>query len=198
MSKTSEALRSIKIYNDWELTATGHPMIHYRGAQRAIPNDLLLSIKGKAFKDAPWYNNGAKSFCDHRERTENLKDALAWIEQNFPSMKMVRSPFGGFSYIPEEDLNKALAKLPKKVNENKLTKVFGGNDILEGIQYRMIVAAKSRAEAARLTGVSKSYIKNYWATTENEAEVKLANSKPGTVFIKPLNDYNGAWAELAK
>jgi hypothetical protein len=78
----------------------------------------------------------------------------------------------------------------------KPLKVWNGSDIIEGIQYRLIVAARSRAEASRLTGVSTAQIKKYWSITANEEQIKLAKSKPGTVFICEMNYGNSPWAEL--
>ena len=74
--------------------------------------------------------------------------------------------------------------------------VWHGDDIIEGIQYRLIVAAKTRAEVSRLTGISTARIKKYWTITQNEAEVTLATGKPGTVFIHEMNYANAPWAEL--
>ncbi len=112
MSKLAEKLRAGKYYNDWDLTQDGHPMIHLRTALKAISRKVLLSLKGRRFKDSAWYDNGSKSFHEHPDNADNLKDALAWIEKRFPAMKMVKSPFGGrFSYVPEEDLKAVLKGL---------------------------------------------------------------------------------------
>jgi hypothetical protein len=112
MSKLTERLRAIKHYNEWDTTVNGHPMIHLRTASKAIPSTILLKLKGFSFKGAPWYDNGAKSFHDHPDNADNLKDALAWVEKRFPGMKMVKSPYGGrYSYIPEEDLKAVLKEL---------------------------------------------------------------------------------------
>jgi hypothetical protein len=113
MSKLTEKLNAIKYYNDWDLTKDGHPMIHLRTASKAISRGILLSLKGRRFKDSAWYDNGSKSFHDHfGDHEANLKDALAWVEKRFPGMKMVKSPFGGrYNYIPEEDLKDVLKEL---------------------------------------------------------------------------------------
>ena len=112
MSKLTERLRAIGHYNDWDITANGHPMIHLRTASKAIPRNILLKLKGFSFTNSAWYDNGAKSFHEHADNADNLKDALAWVEKKFPGMKMVKSPFGGrFTYIPEEDLKAALKEL---------------------------------------------------------------------------------------
>lgn len=88
-----------------------------------------------------------------------------------------------------------MRQIPQMTWKENLLPVYGGADILSGVQYRLIVAAKSRAEVSRITKISKSYLKKYWSTTGNEAEVKLANSKLGTVFIQPINEPMAAWAE---
>ncbi len=76
-------------------------------------------------------------------------------------------------------------------------KVFAGSMLVDSKQHRAIIAATTRAEASRVTGIPKSRIKHYWTITSNEAEVELAKSKPGTIFIHEMNYSNAAWAELA-
>lgn len=67
-------------------------------------------------------------------------------------------------------------------------KVYGGL-IHAGRQRRTIVAAKSRAEVCRLTGLSDSQIKGYWSVTGNKAEIDLAMSRPGVVFMSDESGY---------
>ena len=65
----------------------------------------------------------------------------------------------------------------------KERKCYGGMILIHGKQYRAIVSARSRAEAARLTGVSPVHIRDYWAVTGNSYELSLASSSPGVVFV---------------
>ena len=62
--------------------------------------------------------------------------------------------------------------------------------MIGGKQLRCVVNAKSRAEAARLTGLSAGYIKEYWSVTGNLAELAYAEASPGIplVFRERWND----------
>lgn len=64
-------------------------------------------------------------------------------------------------------------------------------------QTREIVAARSAAEAARLFGISPWRLRSYGCETGNADEIRVAMSKPGAVFWRPLNErteFDG-WAE---
>jgi len=54
-----------------------------------------------------------------------------------------------------------MRQIPQMIWSKKPLKVWIGDDIIEGVQYRLIVAAKTRAEVSRLTGVSTARIKKY-------------------------------------
>lgn len=54
-----------------------------------------------------------------------------------------------------------------------------------GEQIRVVLAAKSWAEASRISGDSLSHMQTYGAITGNETEIKAATSKPGVVFFVP-------------
>lgn len=60
-------------------------------------------------------------------------------------------------------------------------------------QQRTIVAAPSRAAAARALGAS-SYAMSQWGSrTENPYEVAAALAEPGQVFWRPLDQWDGGW-----
>lgn len=61
-------------------------------------------------------------------------------------------------------------------------KVFGGVPMSSGRQVRTIVAAGSKAEAARLLGVSLSGFDNWWAVTSNPVELAAALAGPRVVL----------------
>lgn len=54
--------------------------------------------------------------------------------------------------------------------------------LLEGRQVDVLVAARSRAAASRLLGVSDHHLKTYGGETYNDESVAVANSAPGVVF----------------
>jgi hypothetical protein len=62
-------------------------------------------------------------------------------------------------------------------------KVYGGNEMVAGRQMRVIVAAHSMNEVARLLDATVYQVRNYWAETGNKCERETALAEPGTVFV---------------
>jgi hypothetical protein len=60
-------------------------------------------------------------------------------------------------------------------------------------QAELIVAAKSRAAAARAFGCSDYDLKNFGSETGNDVQIAVAMAAAGTVFYKPLNDVSDAY-----
>jgi len=114
MSKLTERLRKIRIFNLCGLVEEGHPAIYYRSqvlGRGYIAAAWVLFVKGEKFKNVPWCNNGRLVFlvCRHG-RQKGLELAFAKCKELFPEIKMVKAPFR-MSYIPEEDLKEVMAKL---------------------------------------------------------------------------------------
>ena len=64
-------------------------------------------------------------------------------------------------------------------------------------QTREIVAVRSRAEAARITGKTALFLKNYGCWTGNQEEIDTATAEPGVVFWRPLdNRYAPSWTKV--
>lgn len=57
----------------------------------------------------------------------------------------------------------------------------------QGKQAVCIVAAKSRAAAARAFEVADGHLKMYGSETGNDLQILIASSSPGTLFWRPLN-----------
>lgn len=75
-------------------------------------------------------------------------------------------------------------------------KVYGWEGMrapLSRNQTREIVAARSKAEVARIVG--EKYPSNLFnlAETGNEGEIQKAMSEPGTVFWRPLDGERDEW-----
>lgn len=62
--------------------------------------------------------------------------------------------------------------------------VWGTMTFALGYQSRTVVAARSRAAAARALDVSSAYLRDYGSITGNEAEIEIATSRPGVAFTK--------------
>lgn len=54
-------------------------------------------------------------------------------------------------------------------------------------QVRAVVAARSRSAAAKAFQISDRELKNYGSPTGNEEEIRMAMSKPGTVFFRSMD-----------
>jgi hypothetical protein len=111
MSKKADYLRSKKVYNDLGIISKGHPMISvYSAMSREVtPSRVAITVKGKEFS-GPWYERGELWFTYHSKegRDEAYRRAFAWVEENFPGMKMVKSPFSRYDYVPEKDLERLM------------------------------------------------------------------------------------------
>lgn len=55
-------------------------------------------------------------------------------------------------------------------------------------QTREIIAARSLAEAAHLSGTRRYFLTQYGGVTANPREVATALARPGVVFWRPLNE----------
>lgn len=64
-------------------------------------------------------------------------------------------------------------------------------------QDHTIVAARSRAAAARLLGISSATLLNYGSITGNEEKVAVALAEPGQVFYRSTNAWGGDWQRAA-
>lgn len=118
MSKFTNQLGAIGIHNLYDMTSKGLPMIHYTvpGSQSVLNSRWLLSIKGKHFKDAAWYDHGSLSFVVYggvEKRNEGLFKALDSCKELFPDVEMVKSPWP-FSYVNKVDLDRVKALIEKK------------------------------------------------------------------------------------
>lgn len=126
MSKTTEALRKVKIYNDYEITSDGNPMIWLKssGTRDVTPKAVVISIKGRVFKGVPWYQSGDRWFTyigGKENRDKAYQQAFDWMKENFPKIEMIKAPFDRFRYVSKEDLEKALKKINKNKEETKWT-----------------------------------------------------------------------------
>lgn len=65
-------------------------------------------------------------------------------------------------------------------------------------QTREIVAAKSKAAAARAAGYDRPAQMFNLCETGNRQEIETAMSKPGVVMWRPLDDRVGAFVEAAE
>ena len=65
-------------------------------------------------------------------------------------------------------------------------------------RHRRIVATTSKKKAAELIGTSLYHFNEYGCETGNEEEIKLAMSKPETVFEREDWRAGAPWVEVTK
>ncbi len=70
--------------------------------------------------------------------------------------------------------------------------------IQRGQQLRVIVAARSWQEAARLADISVHEARTYGSTTDNPREVEAAMTQPHVALCRPLDDHNAAYRPFDK
>ncbi len=114
--KIAEQLRTKKIFNEWGIAKDGHPIISVHrpsGSRDVSGHAVVLSLKGRSFKDQHWSHNGSlwfHYFSGREAEKEATQRAIEWVSQHFPAIKMVKSPFSKDAWVPEEDLNEKLLK----------------------------------------------------------------------------------------
>jgi hypothetical protein len=67
-------------------------------------------------------------------------------------------------------------------------KVFGGNWYGK---ERRVVAARTQKEACEILDITAYEFRNHWCESGNEAEIKAALGKPGTVFRTCMTSNKG-------
>jgi len=67
------------------------------------------------------------------------------------------------------------------------TKVFQGLLIIDGKQLEACICATSRHRVSMLTGLSVSYLADYWTITGNKEQIEAARMEPDTVLVRKLN-----------
>jgi hypothetical protein len=72
-------------------------------------------------------------------------------------------------------------------------KVYGWNAMYRGGQKRVIIAARSWSEAAKLGDVSPGYAQLYGAITGNAREIEAATQTPGVLLGRPADDHNASY-----
>lgn len=114
MSKLTEQLKTIGIFNPHNLVGNGHPFICWRSRSRCQGQAWMLYVKGKKF-DTHWDNYGAMSFgtWTHTNWRAAVAGPLAKCAQLFPGLEMVKGPWPN-TYVPKVDLDKVIVKLQEK------------------------------------------------------------------------------------
>jgi hypothetical protein len=123
MSKTTDALEEVGIFNPNNMVSKGKPYLYYavaEGGRSCLSfSRWVLCVKGAKFKDQPWYHNGNLWFMPYGSVTPEAKkksfdEAMAKVQELFPGIEMVKAPYRE-TWVPKEDLAAAMAM----VKENK-------------------------------------------------------------------------------
>lgn len=116
MSKLTDQLETIGVFNPHLLVNEGHPFIWLRRRGPGRTGAWMLTVSGTKF-DAPWYDCGSLAFTSFGTRYNTLKDAVALpiakCRELFPDLEMVKGPWPN-TYVPKGDLDAAMKKLKEK------------------------------------------------------------------------------------
>jgi len=112
VSKLTERLREIHIINPHDIVADGDPVVDYEPQASMYGSGWSLWVKGKPFKDQPWYTHGALKFIVYgRMDKERIKQkALDKCKELFPNIEMVKSPWRDI-FVPKTALDRAMERL---------------------------------------------------------------------------------------
>jgi hypothetical protein len=117
VSKLTDQLETIGVFNASNLVEKGHPFVWRRSGDspRCVAGGWMLSIKGKKFKSAHWTDYGAMWFSDtgFPNWRAAIAAPLAKCKELFPDLEMVKGPWPN-TYVPRVDLDAAMAKLKEK------------------------------------------------------------------------------------
>ncbi len=114
--KTQDALRSIKVFNTWELlkrfaTKGTAVAVQFMGrSQMRPPRVQVWSPYFDTDKDAPWYNDNRKTFLVfRRDRKQTMEDARKWATKKYGIKEWGVCPTNRQTLIPMEVRKLALA-----------------------------------------------------------------------------------------
>ena len=76
-----------------------------------------------------------------------------------------------------------------------MLKVYCGCTFINGKQVKAIIATTSQKRVAEIIQEPLSRIRGYWSITGNENQIRIANSKPHTLFHTSMNDWENNYVE---
>jgi hypothetical protein len=168
-----DALEKVGICNPHLMCSDGMPVIYYSEGHSVIGRAWVVSVKGKSFKDAAWYEHGSKRFGYYGKegREESLNEALAFVKTLFPDVEMVKGPWPS-TYVAKSDLDAALAMLKEKGISPKFVALKTWSGILDASarnETTHYVAAKSKKQAIALLNqayghdiMTLHYLNTFW------------------------------------
>jgi hypothetical protein len=121
VSKFTEQLREIRVFNDYEFAGHGNVYISYVAADRGRGgHGAKWKVHRAGFRTdpkAPWYEYGDKAFnvWGGRARAEVLAEAQAWAGAKYGIKEWARTPFG--SYMDAAFVTRRMAELKALIKQ---------------------------------------------------------------------------------
>jgi hypothetical protein len=153
--------------------------------------------------EGPWYQHHNKFFPK-----ADLDLAKQWVAAAYGYEELIPIPGFPRCLFPKW-VEEWAVELLKTLPEPQALKVYGYRSyealapvLYAGVsnrQVRAIVAAKSLAEVARITGMNAYQVRNEGQWTGSEDEISTALSEPGVIFWRPNSAVEGtSWTKKEK
>lgn len=113
MSKLQDQLREMRVFNThgllkhFALKGRDVAVVYHTAVPRqcSCNHSVVYSPSHKTSPDAPWYNNGCKSFVG--QKSESVPLAIAWATEKYGITEWVTCPTDRSAKIPAEVLEAA-------------------------------------------------------------------------------------------
>ena len=124
MSKFTEQLKKLNIYNSYSYAGKGNVFINYtgKGDYRSYQSPQFQIIRPgyQTDPDSPWYNNGNKTFLVFgKTKPETLEEAKKWASERYEIKEWEKTPYGSWmdkTFVKNH--NKELKKQLKEMEKN--------------------------------------------------------------------------------
>jgi hypothetical protein len=123
MSKLTDQLKTLTIYNGWEFAGNGIPYIEYVGSDngRLTAHYAYWHVIRPGFKTDPanFHRGWSKEFtvtC-REEKAKALAEAQAWAGERYGITEWAKTPFG--TYMDAGYVKTRIEELKKKLGEAK-------------------------------------------------------------------------------
>lgn len=120
MSKFTDSLRGIDIYNPWSFAEHGQPFISYHAQtnrRSCLLSKWVVSRRGfKTDPSGPWYDHGDKSFVACRaDKEDRLNEAKAWASERYGIKEWAKTPFG--SWMDADYVKRRVSELKQQLKQ---------------------------------------------------------------------------------
>jgi hypothetical protein len=126
MSKFTEQLKQLKIYNSYDYAGKGQVYISYTCSGGGLGKVRVWQVIRPGFKtdpEASWYDYGCKTFVvfGKVDKQEKLEEAIKWATLKYEINVWIKSPYG--DWMDKEFVQKRNKELKAQLKELSKEKV---------------------------------------------------------------------------